>query len=341
MRYSQGEKMEIIRLVEQSTQSVKKTLRELGVHRSVFYRWYDRYREHGYDGLATACRAPKQFWNALPPWEKQKIVEEALEHPDKSPRELAWHIVDTRGYYVSESTVYRILKTHDLITSPNYIVLKAHEKFPQPTQVVNELWQTDFTYLKVVCWGWYYLTSILDDFSRYIIAWKLCKTMETVEVKSVVDEAIAITGIKQVKVVQRPRLLSDNGSCYVSGALREYLSEEGIRHIRGKPFHPMTQGKIERYHRSLKNVITLDNYYSPAELEDQIRLFIAHYNNYRYHESLDNVTPADVFYARQKDILAKRERVRTETYKQRREFYQKNIEKLNRQEYITHTRTVS
>jgi putative transposase len=341
MRYSQGEKMEIIRLVEQSTQSVKKTLLELGIHRSVFYRWYDRYREHGYVGLASACRAPKQFWNALPPWEKQKIVEEALEHPDKSPRELAWYIVDTRGYYVSESTVYRILKAHDLITSPNYIVLKAHERFPQPTQVVNELWQTDFTYLKVVCWGWYYLTSILDDFSRYIIAWKLCKTMETVEVKSVLDEAIAITGIKQVKVVQRPRLLSDNGSCYVSGALREYLSQEGIRHIRGKPFHPMTQGKIERYHRSLKNVITLDNYYSPAELEDQIRLFIAHYNNYRYHESLDNVTPADVFYGRQKDILAKRERARKETYKQRREFYQKNIEKLNKQEYITHTRTVS
>jgi transposase len=127
------------RLVEASGQSVKKALQELGIHRSVFYRWYDRYRQYGYNGLATARRAPKQFWNAVPPWEKQKIVEEALEHPEKSPRELAWHMVDSRGYYVSESTVYRILKAHDLITSPAYIVLKAHEHFPKPTQAVNEL----------------------------------------------------------------------------------------------------------------------------------------------------------------------------------------------------------
>jgi transposase InsO family protein len=160
-------------------------------------------------------------------------------------------------------------------------------------------------------------------------------------VKSVLDEAIAITGVNQVKVFLRPRLLSDNGSCYVSGALREYLEQEGIRHVRSKVMHPMTQGKIERYHRSLKNVISLDNYYLPEELENQIRLFIAHYNDYRYHESLDNVTPADVFYSRQKEILERREQTRKKTIQIRRKLYDNVVDKLNNQGYITTNKTVS
>jgi len=333
--------MEIIRLVEQSPLSAKRTLAQLGINRSTYYQWYDRYVENGYDGLADNYHTPERFWNAIPPWEKQNIVELALEHPDKSPRELAWYIVDTFGYYVSESTIYRLLKANDLMTSPAYIVLKARDKFPQPTRAVNELWQTDFTYFKIVHWGWYYLTSILDDFSRYIITWRLCKTMETVEVKSVVDEALVVTGIKQVTVALKPGLLTDNGPCYIAGALKEYLSQEGIRHIRCKPFHPMTQGKIERYHRSMKNVIMLDNYYSPAELEDQIRLFIAYYNNCRYHESLNNVTPADVFYGRQKEILDQRTRSKSETLQIRRKMFENNIDRVTRQEYITNNKTVS
>jgi putative transposase len=342
MRYKQAEKMEIIRLVEDSSIGVKKTLAQLGINRSTYYKWYDRYVENGYDGLADNYRTPERFWNTIPPWEKQNIIELALEHPDKSPRELAWYIVDTFGYYVSESTVYRLLKANDLATSPAYIVLKARDKFAQPTVAVNELWQTDFTYFKIVHWGWYYLTSILDDFSRYIIAWKLCKTMGTDDVKSVLDEAIAVTGVKQAHVFARPRLLSDNGSCYVSGALREYLEQEGIRHVRSKPMHPMTQGKIERYHRSLKNVVMLDNYYMPEELAGQIGLFIAHYNNYRYHESLENVTPADVFYGRQRIILDRRNVTKEKTIQIRRQRYDNIVDTLNKQEYISiNTKTVS
>jgi len=341
MRYKQAEKMEIIKLVEQSPLSARRTLGELGINRSTFYKWYDRYQEGGYEGLADNYCVPRQFWNAIPPWEKDRIVEMALEYPEKSPRELAWHIVDTTGYYVSESSVYRILKANNLVTSPCYIVLKAHDHFPQPTEATNELWQTDFTFLKVIHWGWYYLTSVLDDYSRYIIAWKLCKTMETVEVKTVLDEAIALTGVKQVKIIDRPRLLSDNGPCYVSGALREYLANEGIQHVRGKPFHPMTQGKIERYHRSLKNVLLLEHYYSPGELEDHIRLFIAHYNNFRYHESLKNVTPADVFYGRQHTVLEKRLEIRAKTFKERRRIYRKQIDKMVKGEYIINNQNVS
>ncbi len=107
------------------------------------------------------------------------MVETALEHPEKSPRELAWFITDTRGYYISESTVYRILKANDLVTSPIYTVVTAQDKFPDPTRAPNELWQTDFTWFKVVHWGWYYLCTILDDYSRYILAWQLCTGMST------------------------------------------------------------------------------------------------------------------------------------------------------------------
>jgi transposase InsO family protein len=107
----------------------------------------------------------------------------ALEHPEKSPREPAWLITDTRGYYISESTVYRILKANDPVTGPIYTVVTAQDKFPHPTRAPNELWQTDFTRFKVVHWGCYYLCTILDDYSRYILAWQLCTGMSTEKVK--------------------------------------------------------------------------------------------------------------------------------------------------------------
>jgi len=319
MRYGQSEKMEIIQLVEESPVGIKQTLAELNINRSTFYKWYKRYQEGGYEALVNRYRPPKQFWNAIPPGEKKRVVETALEHPEKSPRELAWYITDTGGYYVSESTVYRILKAHNLLTSPAYTVISARDKFPEPTREVNELWQTDFTWFKIVHWGWYYLSSILDDYSRYILSWRLCKGMGAEEVTQTLDDAIEFAGIRHAKVLNRPRLLSDNGSCYISKALSEYLEEEGIGHTRGKPYHPMTQGKIERFHRSLKNILLLEHYYSPSELEEQIRLFVEYYNNRRYHESLNNVTPADVYYGRDREILRRRARIKEMTMVSRRQ----------------------
>ena len=120
--------------------------------------------------------------------------------------------------------------------------------------------------------------------------------------------------------MHRLRLLSDNGPCYVSKALKEYLEQKAISHTRGKPYHPMTQGKIERYHRSMKNILLLENYYSPDELTDQLDLFIDYYNNDRYHEALNNLKPADVYYGRARDILARRSRIKKNTMLQRRRY---------------------
>jgi transposase InsO family protein len=318
MRYAQPEKMEIIRLVEDSSLPVKRTLLELDVPGSTFYGWYSRYKENGYEGLKDRSNNPGRFWNRIPDIERERVVDIALKYPEKSPRELAWYITDTQGYFISESSVYRILKSYDLLTSPAYIVLSAADRFKHPTRRVNELWQTDFTYFKITAWGWYYLTTVLDDYSRYIIAWKLFSTMSSADVKEVLDLAIKSTGLDKVKVRHRPRLLSDNGPCYISKELDEYIKQRQMKHIRGQPFHPMTQGKIERYHRSMKNIINLNHYYFPGDLEEEITKFVDYYNYERYHESLRNLTPADVYAGRDKEILSKREKIKRKTLNIRR-----------------------
>ncbi len=320
-RSSAAEKLEIIRLVEGSSLPIKQTLAELDIPRSTFYRWYDRYLEIGYDGLVDRQPQQRQFWNRIPETVQEQVVQIALEHPEQSPRELAWYITDHEGYFISETSVYRILKRFDLITSPAFILLKAHDKFPHPTRQINELWQTDFTQFKVTGWGYYYLSTVLDDYSRYILAWKLTTGMSHTDVQDTLDLAIAATGVKQVAVKHRPRLLSDNGPAYLSGELAQYLQAHGIQHTRGQPYHPMTQGKIERWHRSLKNVICLENHYFPWQLEQAIASFVEHYNQHRYHEALNNLTPAEVYFGRIKQIDSQREVIKHQTLVKRREQY--------------------
>jgi putative transposase len=320
-RSSATEKLEIIRLVEGSSLPVQQTLAELDVPRSTFYRWYNRYLELGYEGLVDRQPQQRQFWNRIPQAVREQVVQIALEYPEQSPRELAWYITDHEGCFISESSVYRILKRFDLITSPAFILLKARDKFPHPTQRVNELWQTDFTQFKVSRWGYYYLSTVLDDFSRYILAWKLTTGMSHTDVQDTLDLAIATTGVQQVTVKHRPRLLSDNGPAYLSGDLAAYLQTQGIQHTRGAPYHPMTQGKIERWHRSLKNVICLENHYFPWQLEQAIAAFVQHYNHQRYHEALDNMTPAAVYFGRTQQIVTQREVIKRRTLALRRTQY--------------------
>ena len=170
----------------------------------------------------------------------------------------------------------------------------------------------------MVGWGWYYLSTVLDDYARYIIAWMLRTSMQAADVIETLDLARAKTGIAQVRVVHRPRLLSDNGPCYVSGELADYLETHQIPHTRGAPYHPMTQGKIERYHRSMKNVVKLEKHYSPWELERAVARFVDDYNHRRLHEALDNVTPADVYAGRRPAILARRAQIKRRTLAQRK-----------------------
>ena len=267
---------------------------------------------------------PRRAWNRLPPERASAIVDLALAEPSLSPRELAVKYTDTRRYYVCESTVYRILKAQDLIASPAFIVLQAADRFQHPSTRVHQLWQTDFTYLKVIGWGWFYLSTVLDDYSRFILAWRLCSGMAASDVSATLEQALAFAALQRATVVHRPRLLSDNGPSYVSAELATWLKARAMPHTLGKPYHPMTQGKIERWHRSLKSEILLENHYLPGQLESAIGRFVEYYNHDRYHESLDNLTPADVYYGRGTKILKMRRKIKQRTMKERRRLHRQH-----------------
>jgi transposase InsO family protein len=318
MRYPATEKLEIIRLVEGSPLPVRDTLAKLGIPRATFYRWYDRHRQGGADCLADRVPRPERVWNRIPQAVRDSVIQLALDEPALSPRELAARFTDTKSYFISEASVYRLLKAQGLVTSPAFIVIKAADAFKDKTTAPNQLWQTDFTYLKVIGWGWFYLSSVLDDFSRYIVAWKLCTGMRAEDVTATLDLALRASGLDQATPADRPRLLSDNGSSYIAGDLARWLEDRKIKHVRGAPYHPMTQGKIERWHQTLKNRILLENYFLPGDLEAQIAAFVDYYNNHRYHESIDNLTPANVYFGRGKTILAERERIKRQTIAERR-----------------------
>jgi len=318
VRRSASEKMELIGLVERTDLPVRATLRQLGIPPSTFYGWYERYLGGGFDALHDKKPPPRPRWNQVPEKIRAEVIDLALQKTELSARELACHFTDDRRYFLSESSVYRILKAADLITSPAYVLMSASDRFKHPTERVHEMWQTDFTYLRVIGWGWYYLSTVMDDFSRFIIAYKLGPTMATTDVTETLDEALALTGVQSVRVRHRPRLLSDNGPAYVSKDLRDYLAEQGMTHTRGRPYHPQTQGKIERYHRSMKNVVKLQHYYFPWELEAAVRDFVNYYNHRRYHESLDNCTPADVYYGRHHEVLSERDKIKKLTMQRRK-----------------------
>jgi hypothetical protein len=153
MRYPASEKLEIIRIVEQSHLPVRRTLEKLGILPGSFYRWYDRYQSGGVEALADKLSKPTRVWNRIPDDVRGRIIEMALDAPELSPREIATKFTDTEHYFISEASVYRLLKAHDLVTSPAFIVIKAADEFHDKTTTPNQLWQTDFTYLKVIGWG--------------------------------------------------------------------------------------------------------------------------------------------------------------------------------------------
>src|SRR5947209_13530124 len=318
MRYPASEKFEIIRLVEESALPARRTLGKIGIQRATFYRWYDLYQAGGPEALDDRHPKPDRVWNRIPDDVRERIIRLALDESTLSPRELAVRFTDTEGYFVSEASVYRLLKARDLIASPAFIVVKAADEFKDKTTAPNQLWQSDFTYPRVMGWGSFYLSTVLGDFSRYVIAWKLCTTMAASDVTDTLELALTASGCNKVRVRHRPRLLSDNGPSYIAGELVQWLAKNTMEHIRGAPCHPQTQGKIERWHQTLKNRILLENYYLPRDLEGQIEPFVGHYNHRRYHESLNNLTPADVYLGRGQTILLERERIKRQTIQQRR-----------------------
>jgi putative transposase len=306
-------KAEVLQLVEHSPLPVRQTLKELQMAPSTYYRWRRRYAEQGLAGLEDLPPVPRKVWNKLKEEERQYVVGYALEYPSLSPREIATRLVDTERRFISEATVYRILREAGLIKPPETKGFPAGKEYQVKTQKPNELWHTDASYFFVVGWGYYYLISVLDDYSRMILSWKVQPRMSSSDIIEVVQEAIEFTGQPAVPVEPGPALLTDHGPGFLSRILEESLMLRAMQHIVASPFHPQTNGKLERYHRTAKAQVNLFVYHSPAALGEAMESLVNYYNYQRYHEALDNVTPADVYYGRQEEILARREEVKQQT----------------------------
>ena len=313
-------KQEVLELVRRSPLSKHQTLPELGVACSTYYRWQRRVRQKGRIGLVDRKPDPGLIWNRLRPEEEERILSEALRQPDFSPRELSCFLSDHAGFTVSESTVYRLLKRHDLIREVNPRSFPAGKEYRVKTTRVNEQWQSDASYFFVVGWGWYYLISVLDDYSRVILAWDLKVDMTAQSISEVVEQAIESTGQHDVPVDDRARLLTDRGPGYLARALEDYLRTLSIQHILCSPHHPQTNGKLERFHQTLKARVNLLVYTSPERLRAAMADFIEFYNYRRYHEGIGNVTPADVYFGRREDILRRREEQKQHTVLRRIEY---------------------
>jgi putative transposase len=237
-------KLEVLRAVEGAGLPVKQVLSQLSIAKSTYYRWRQSFRQRGQAGLHDRPPIRDRTWNQILPEERDKVLEIALMFPDWSPRQVSWHITDTEGFAVSESSVYRILKGEGLIQEVRQKAFPAGAEYRVKTSRPNQQWQTDATYLLVKNWGWYYLISVLDDFSRRILAWLLQSAMSTGDFSDVIEVACEAVGMSSIPEAERPRLVTDNGAALISRDFGRYLEIKGIGHILASPYHPQTNGKI-------------------------------------------------------------------------------------------------
>lgn len=297
------EKLDIIRFVQAAPWPVKRALKALGLARSTFYDWLNRYQRDGFRGLVGLPRPPIIPENKLLDAERAQIIATAKELPLEGYRKVASY-VEREGVFVSATTVYRVLSQAGLILSRKVRRKTAGEKYVQEPTRPGELWATDIHYVFVEGYGFFYLFSVLDLYSRYIIHWELLPTMTTDDAKAVVATAIRKAGITPEHHL---RLLTDNGTQFVSHAFKRFLKGLKIRHVRTAYRHPETNGRLERYHLTLKDATQrLEDYRSPAVARAAIEQFVYVYNTQRPHQALDYVTPASVHFGYADKLRARR-----------------------------------
>jgi len=314
------DKASVIDSVEALARGKRQALSALGIAKSSYYRWRNR--------LTGAAKQVRRPWNRITPPEETRVLAAAMEFTELSSRQLATWITDNAGFAISESAVYRILRREGLVKRQERQLVAGKEYHTKTTRP-HQMWATDASYFKVAGWGYYYLVTVMDDYTRFILAWKLQKDMSANSLIEVIQEAVDATGMTDVPVEDRTNLLSDNGAGYVSRSFRDYLKLVGIRHILSAPFHPQTNGKLERYHQSIKREVNQLPYELPSHLEKAIADFVDYYNFRRYHKALGNVTPADVLYDRRDQILKHRKEVQAQTINHRRHYNRGLRELLN------------
>jgi putative transposase len=266
----------------------------IGITHSKYYDWRCRYgkvNEHN-------AWIPRDFW--LADWEKQEIIAYYRDHPLEGYRRLTYMMIDDDIVAVSPSSVYRVLKNAGLMQRWNRKASKKGTGFHQPLKP-HEHWHIDISYINV-CGTFYYMCSVLDGFSRYIVHWEIREAMTEADIEIILQRA------REKFPDAKPRIISDNGPQFISKDFKEFIRISGMTHVKTSPYYPQSNGKLERYHKTIKS--TCIRTQTPLSLEDAQRVvadFVDHYNDQRLHSAIGYVTPKDKLQGRAETILAARD----------------------------------
>lgn len=311
---------ELIDKIELSGTNRKKTLEYLAIPVSTYYHWREVFQKKGINGLMKRSTRPGKVWNKMLPTEEDTILRVAKLHPELTPRLIAVEITDNKGFYVGEKTVYRLLKKYNLISPRPLDEMPAAKEYKKKTTRPDEMWQCDATHMFVSGWGYYKYIPVLDDFSRYALTDKLMFDETANSISDAMESAREEAQSLGHKLDPPPDLLTDNGPAFISDVLAGYLAAHGIKHIFGRPFHPQTQGKVERFNRTTKSkTVNLIVYCSPDELQAALRETVKNYNH-TPHSSQNNVSPEDVYAGRKEEILKRRADLKKLTLERRKAY---------------------
>lgn len=315
MKYSPKEKARLVEELAGEPNLVER-LRELGLPSSTYYGWKRRIKARGIRAFLAESSAPKRVWNRLSEAERELIVETALKFTELSPRVLAIRLTEEHGVAVGESTVYRVLRAKGLVRQRPQDQRPAAKVWKKPTKAVDEIWQQDATNFFIPEFGYYKAIPVIDDYSRKLLACPVKTDESGYSAADAVELALETAQSEGHLVDKMPTLLTDNGSGFAGEVMAKYLRARGVRHIFGAPFHPQTQGKVERFNRTLKEKVNLWPYPTPESLQAAIDEMVEGYNE-TPHEALENVCPNDVYAGRKQEVLERRARIRLETMARR------------------------
>ena len=276
----------------------------IGLHRGKFYAWKQRY---GKANEHNGC-IPRDHW--LTPDEKQAILDYHERHPLDGYRRLTYMMLDADIVAASPSTVHRVLRAAGRLDRWNRTPSKKGTGFEQPLQP-HEHWHIDITYINIAG-TFYYLCAILDGCSRYIVHWDLREAMKEADIERLIERA------RELHPGVTPRIISDNGPQFIAGDFKKYIRLVGMTHVRTSPYYPQSNGKLERWNKTVKvDVIRVKTPTSLEEAHRVIAAFVEHYNLHRLHSAIGYVTPNDRLHGRHKAIAAQRD-MKLEAARERR-----------------------
>jgi putative transposase len=315
LKLSSQEKAKLIEELSSEPNLVKR-LRELGIASSTYYGWKRRYAVRGLEAFVARPSKPRRVWNRLSEAERELIEAEARKFTELSPRLLAVMLTEQHGVAVGETTVYRVLKAKGLVRQRPVDQRPAAKEWKKPTKEVDEIWQLDATHFFIPEFGHYKAIPVIDDHSRKLLACPV-KPDESSQSASDAMEIALETAQREGHIIdKKPTLLTDNGSGFAGEVMAKYLKARGVKHIFGAPYHPQTQGKVERFNRTMKEKVNLWVYGTPEDLQAAIDKMGEVYNE-TPHEALKNVCPNDVYAGKKDEVLERRAKIKLETMARR------------------------